>query len=152
MLGVFEEALKSGLQTAEDFRNVWLEYCCYQRRRIDWGSKEEAPLLTELRETIQAATDYLTQGNYCNPQFTRQEKRIMVFSHSSFFVAFGDQGDPSCQLLRFMATVEAVQSRKMEMARKIWNDILYSGHKNAAASWLQFVHLEMQVNLFNSQI
>ncbi|KAK3927289.1 Squamous cell carcinoma antigen recognized by T-cells 3 [Frankliniella fusca] len=116
--GVFEEALKSGLQTAEDFRNIWLEYCCYLRRRIDWGSNEEAPLLTELRETIRAATEYLSQ-------------------------AYGDQGDPSCQLLRFMATVEAVQSRKMEMARKIWNDILYSGHKTSAASWLQYIHLEM---------
>lgn len=115
--GVFEEALKSGIQTAEDFRNIWLEYSCYLRRRIDWGSKEELPLLTELRETVQAATEHLTQ-------------------------VFGELGDPSCQLLRFMATVEAVQSRKMEVARKIWNDILHLGHKNSASSWLQYIHLE----------
>lgn len=116
--GVLDEALKSGMQTAEDYRALWLEYCSYLRRRIDWGSKEEAPLLTELRETIKTASEHLDQY-------------------------FGSDGDPSCQLLRFMATVDAVHSRKMEDARKAWNDIMYKGHKNSAASWLQYIHLEM---------
>lgn len=59
--GVFEEALKSGMQAAEDYRNLWLEYCSYLRRRIDWGSKEEGPLLLELRKTVKSACEHLEQ-------------------------------------------------------------------------------------------
>ena len=118
MKGILEEALKSGMQTAEDYRNMWLEYCSYFCRRIDWGTKEEGPLLLELRETVRSACEHLEQY-------------------------FGNDGDPACQLLRFLATVDAVHSRKMEEARKTWNDILYKGHKSSAASWLQYIHLEM---------
>ena len=62
--GIFEDALKSGMQTAEDYRNLWLEYCSYFRRRIDWGSTEEKPLLLEFRKTIRTACDHLEQCEY----------------------------------------------------------------------------------------
>lgn len=62
--GVLEEALKSGIQTAEDYRNLWLEYCTYFRRRIDWGTKEEGPLLLEFRKTIKTACEHLEQCLY----------------------------------------------------------------------------------------
>lgn len=61
-LGVLEEALKAGMQTAEDYRNLWLEYCSYLRRRINWGTESEQSLLSELRETVQTAIDYLEQS------------------------------------------------------------------------------------------
>ena len=62
-LEVMEQALSAGFSTAEDYRNLWLGYLEYMRRRVDWNSDHDTEL-TELRETFNRACEYLAQCKY----------------------------------------------------------------------------------------
>ena len=65
-LDVVEDAFNSGLQTATDFRDIWLTYLEYLRRRFDVSEnqEEEEKRLKELRAAFSKALDFLFQSNF----------------------------------------------------------------------------------------
>jgi hypothetical protein len=56
-----EQALSVGFSTAEDYRNLWLSYIDYVRRRVDWSTDPQSTDLVELREAFNRACDHLAQ-------------------------------------------------------------------------------------------
>jgi hypothetical protein len=56
-----EEALSVGFSTAEDYRNLWMSYIDYMRRRIDWDADHQSTELEELRGTFNRACEHLAQ-------------------------------------------------------------------------------------------
>jgi hypothetical protein len=58
-----EQALSVGFSTAEDYRNLWLGYIDYMRRRVDWSKlvDHESAELAELRGVFNRACDHLAQ-------------------------------------------------------------------------------------------
>lgn len=58
---VMEQALSVGFSTAEDYRNLWLCYIEYMRRRVDWGTDHQSTQMEELRTTFNRACDHLAQ-------------------------------------------------------------------------------------------
>ena len=116
---VFEEALEAGFQNAEEYRNLWMLYLEFLRRRIDLVDDEDEreKQLETLRNTFNRACEYLAK-------------------------AFGLEGDPNCVILQYWARTEAIHAKDMEKARELWSDILSQGHNSKAASWLEFINLE----------
>lgn len=53
-----EAALQSGMQTSQDFLNVWTTYCDVIRRRINWAEIDSA-LLDRLRAVFERAIPHL---------------------------------------------------------------------------------------------
>jgi hypothetical protein len=58
---VMEQALSVGFSTAEDYRDLWLCYIVYMRRRVDWGTEYQSTQLEDLRRTFNRACDHLAQ-------------------------------------------------------------------------------------------
>lgn len=56
-----EQALSVGFSTAEDYRNLWLGYIDYMRRRVDWSTDPQLTQLAELRVAFNRACDHLAQ-------------------------------------------------------------------------------------------
>jgi hypothetical protein len=56
-----EQALSVGFSTAEDYRNLWLGYIDYVRRRVDWHTDNQSTELAELRGTFNKACEHLAQ-------------------------------------------------------------------------------------------
>lgn len=120
---VFEEALQAGFNTAEEYRNLWVLYLEFLRRRIDLVDDDEDERdkqLETLRNTFNRACEYLAK-------------------------TFGLEGDPNCVILQFWARTEAIHAKDMEKARALWTDILSQGHNAKAASWLEYISLERSV-------
>lgn len=114
---VMEQALSVGFSTAEDYRNLWLGYIDYVRRRVDWHADHQSAELAELRGTFNRACEHLAQ-------------------------CFGLQGDPSCDILQYWARIEAVYCKNLEKFRLLWSDILSQGHDKTAAMWLEYIQWE----------
>lgn len=58
---VMEQALSVGFSTAEDYRDLWLGYIDYMRRRVDWNTEPQSTELAELRGVFNRACDHLAQ-------------------------------------------------------------------------------------------
>ncbi|KOX76546.1 Squamous cell carcinoma antigen recognized by T-cells 3 [Melipona quadrifasciata] len=114
---LLENALVTGFSTAEDYRNLWITYLEYLRRRIDRFSSNEEKQLETLRNTFNRACEHLAKS-------------------------FGLEGDPNCILLQYWARTEAIHGNNMEKARSLWADILSQGHSTTASYWLEYISLE----------
>ena len=58
-----EQALSVGFSTADDYRNLWLCYIEYLRRKVDWSADHQSSELAELRGTFNRACEHLAQCN-----------------------------------------------------------------------------------------
>lgn len=114
---LLENALATGFSAAEDYRNLWITYLEYLRRRIDRFSSNEEKQLETLRNTFNRACEHLAKS-------------------------FGLEGDPNCILLQYWARTEAIHANNMEKARLLWADILSQGHSTTASYWLEYISLE----------
>ena len=114
---LLENALIAGFSTADDYRNLWMTYLEYLRRKVDPYSTEEAKQLETLRNTFNRACEHLAK-------------------------AFGLEGDPNCTVLQYWARTEAIHANNMEKARSLWADILSQGHSVTASYWLEYISLE----------
>ncbi|XP_017875823.1 squamous cell carcinoma antigen recognized by T-cells 3-like isoform X2 [Ceratina calcarata] len=115
---ILENALTAGFETAGDYRDLWVTYLEYLRRRIDRSSsKEEEKQVEVLRNTFNRACEYLAKS-------------------------FGLEGDPNCVILQYWARTEAIHANDMEKARTLWADILSQGHSGIASYWLEYISLE----------
>lgn len=63
-LELVEEAFASGLQTALDFRDVWISYLEYLRRSFDASAskEEEEKRLKDLRAAFMKAVEFVAQS------------------------------------------------------------------------------------------
>ena len=50
-----------GFSTADDYRNLWLGYIEYVRRKVDWSADHQTTELAELRGTFNRACEHLAQ-------------------------------------------------------------------------------------------
>lgn len=122
---LLENALSSGFSTADDYRNLWITYLEYLRRKQDEESetseeekiKERKRQMDILRNTFNRACEHL--GKY-----------------------FGLDGDPNCIILQYWARTEAGYVNGMEKVRTLWADILSQGHSATASYWLEYLSLE----------
>lgn len=116
---LLEDALSVGFSTAEDYRNLWITYLEYLRRRIGQCSdeKEEGKRLDVIRNTFNRACEHLAKY-------------------------FGLDGDPNCVILQYWARTEAIHMNNMEKVRTLWADILSQGHSATASYWLEYIQLE----------
>ncbi|XP_068988460.1 squamous cell carcinoma antigen recognized by T-cells 3 isoform X2 [Bombus flavifrons] len=114
---LLENALTTGFSTAEEYRNLWMTYLEYLRRRLDRCSSDEKKQLEILRNTFNRACEHLAKS-------------------------FGLDGDPNCIILQYWARTEAIHANNMEKARSLWADILSQGHSTTASYWLEYISLE----------
>lgn len=114
---LLENALVAGFSTAEDYRNLWMAYLEYLRRKIDRYSTEEEKQLEILRNTFNRACEHLAKS-------------------------FGLDGDTNCVILQYWARTEAIHANNIEKARSLWADILSQGHSTTASYWLEYISLE----------
>lgn len=115
---LLENALSNGFSMAEDYRNLWITYLEYLRRRIERCSNEEKEKhLDVIRNTFNKACEHLAKY-------------------------FGLDGDPNCIILQYWARTEAIHANNMEKARTLWADILSQGHSATVSFWLEYISLE----------
>ncbi|KOC62368.1 Squamous cell carcinoma antigen recognized by T-cells 3 [Habropoda laboriosa] len=114
---LLENALAAGFSTAEDYRNLWITYLEYLRRKIDRYSTAEKKQLEILRNAFNRACEHLAKS-------------------------FGLEGDPNCIILQYWARTEAIHAANMEKSRTLWADILSQGHSATASYWLEYISLE----------
>lgn len=114
------DALHSGVGCAlgggREYRRLWLSYCDYLLRSIDWTQPHDDQL-HQLRTTLNQVITFL-------------------------YKYFGGDGDPSCEVLQYWALIEACHVHNMEKTRLIWNDILAQGHDKYAYMWIEYAHME----------
>ncbi len=118
---VFSRATSYGLNDSSEGVNLWLNYIYMVQRREAKASEEaKSPL------TYDAIADAFRRGK------------------ESLIQAFGSRDwDSECYFRKSWANFEAYRRNNMEFSRKLWTEeILPSGHKALAASWLEFFELE----------
>ncbi|XP_013783856.1 squamous cell carcinoma antigen recognized by T-cells 3-like [Limulus polyphemus] len=111
-----DRALQAGFTQEEEFRQLWLTFLDYLRRRIDWNG-ENTKELSELRETFERVIDHMTQS-------------------------FGADADPGCIILQYWAKIEAKFCKNMTRARELWNNIINQGRGSEVRIWLEYANLE----------
>ncbi|KAG8227862.1 hypothetical protein J437_LFUL008655 [Ladona fulva] len=124
---ILERSLASGFSSAQEYRELWMTYIDYLRRRLRTWDNEPS------------------QGDgICAEHKIANEELKATFDRACSHLAeyFGLEGDPSCQLLQYWARIEALQFGDMEKTRLLWNDILSIGHDKAAQMWLEYIRLE----------
>ncbi|XP_047369403.1 squamous cell carcinoma antigen recognized by T-cells 3-like [Vespa velutina] len=114
---LLENALAIGFPTAEDYRDLWMKYLEYLRRKIDKNVEEDDKQIDILRNTFNRACEHLAK-------------------------IFGLDGDPNCVILQYWARTEAITANNMEKARSLWTDIFSQGHSVTASYWLEYISLE----------
>lgn len=114
---ILENALVAGFSSADDYRNIWMAYLEYLRRRIEPPSSNVKQQTEIIENAFNKACEHLAK-------------------------LFGLDGDPQCVILQYWARTEAIHVSDMEKARSIWSDILSQGHSIYAASWLEYISLE----------
>ncbi len=122
----YNQAMNAGLQTSEDYLQLWHAYLDYLRRIIlpvlsETPNEKREEQIEELRDTFQKAI---------NQQFD-------YFKHN---------GDPSFSLEKYWALVEARFFKNMEKSRKIYNEMILNKGNNSKylSEWLEFYDLEKQ--------
>lgn len=115
---LLENAISNGFSMADDYRNLWIIYLEYLRRKIERCSDEEKEKhLDVIRNTFNKACEHLAKY-------------------------FGLDGDPNCVILQYWARTEAIHANNMEKARTLWADILSQGHSATVSYWLEYISLE----------
>lgn len=112
---LIENALAVGFNSYEEYKNLWLTYLEYLRRKLDDRSVDEKKQLEILRKNFNKACEHL----------------------ETF------EGDPTCEIKQFWARTEAIHGNNMEETRRLWAEILSRKcHSESAASWLEYISIE----------
>lgn len=72
LAGAFEQAVASGLQTSEDFKDIWMTFLEYLRRRLDEpdiSKEDENKRLEELLANFAKAVEFLSECKLFVPVF-----------------------------------------------------------------------------------
>lgn len=117
--GVFNQALNSGLQTNEDYLQVWHSYLDFLKRGLENDNPIDENKIEEIRDAFQKAVDQL-------------------------FDFFKHKGDPTYSLEKYWSLIEAKYFKNMEKSRKIYNEMILAKTDAARYSqiWLEFYDLE----------
>lgn len=122
----YNQAMNAGLQTSEDYLQLWHAYLDYLRRIItpvlnESSNEKREEQIEDLRDTFQKAI---------NQQFDY----------------FKNNGDPTFSLEKYWALVEAKFFKNMEKSRKIYNEMILNKGNNSKylSEWLEFYDLEKQ--------
>ncbi|XP_076281936.1 spliceosome associated factor 3, U4/U6 recycling protein [Lasioglossum baleicum] len=113
---ILENALMAGFSTSDDYRNLWMTYLEYLKRKVDQSSDEKKQLEL-LYNAFNRACEHLANS-------------------------FGLEGDPNCVLLQYWARTAAILGNDMDKARSLWADILSQGHSGTASYWMEYISLE----------
>lgn len=116
---ILTNALSVGFSTAEDYRNLWIVYIEFIRRKIPESKDTYLNLIIEM---FNSACEQLARD-------------------------FGLNGDPNCVILQYWARVEAMYADNMPKARALWSDILSQGHSETASYWLEYITLERYLKI-----
>ncbi|XKL64324.1 hypothetical protein PGB90_004410 [Kerria lacca] len=121
-----KELLEKALQTfaeAKGIKSVWLSYIYYLKRQLSLISSDSGDqwenAIKEIRDII-----YMAYNNLCS--------------------YYGLDGDYECELLLWWARFEAETTKDLERFRKIWTDILNTGHNKSSYYWLKYINMEWQ--------
>ncbi|CAF0720727.1 unnamed protein product [Brachionus calyciflorus] len=124
---VYKEAMQAGLQTSDDYLELWHAYLGYLKRSLlsnfDNETQEKKDLISEeIRDNFQKAINQL-------------------------FDYFKLNGDPRFSLERFWAQIEAKYFKSMDKSRKIYNEMILAKSDIGEIShevWIDFYQLEIQ--------
>lgn len=114
ILNIFETALQAGFQLGSDYKEVWLTYLNYMRRKTNWSDEKD---VKSLRKTFEKASEHL--ANY-------------------------PDGDPNCSIIQYLAKIEAKFCKNINAARELLHNLFNSRSDIAsqAQSWIDFANLE----------
>ncbi|XP_062501292.1 squamous cell carcinoma antigen recognized by T-cells 3-like [Corticium candelabrum] len=113
---MFEEGLRCGFSSADDYISLWSAFIDYQwRRRDSVDDKEE--IISTVRETFQKAVEHVKQ-------------------------LYGQKADHSCSLKRHWAALEATHFNSIARARELWEEVMSEGHRRSVSMWLEYAELE----------
>ena len=109
---IFEQSLLGGFQEPGAFLELWLCFLDYMRRRTEW-EKDVTPTMSDLRTAFERANEHLAKI----------------------------QDDPTFQVSKYWANLEADQFGMMDNARKIWTEIT-AADPFKSSTWLEYIFLE----------
>ena len=109
---IFEQSLSGGFQESGAFLDLWLCFLDYMRRRAVW-EKDVTPTMSDLRTAFERANEHLGKI----------------------------QDDPTFQVSKYWANLEADQFGMMDSARKIWTEIT-AADPFKSSTWLEYIILE----------
>lgn len=113
-----EQAVSSGLQVPQDFKNIWMTYLEYLRRWFD------------------------------NPDLSKEEEKkrrddlIAAFSRASEYLSQLEDADPDFSITQFWARIEAIYFKNLEKSRSLWSGIVSVERNKTAEMWLEYINLE----------
>jgi squamous cell carcinoma antigen recognized by T-cells 3 len=130
---IYNESMNAGLQTSEDYLQIWHSYIDYLKRLLFQSStkkeeEEEEEEVTSREEQIENLRDSFQKGI------------------NQLYEFFKFNGDPLCSLEKHWALVEAKYLNNIEGARKIWNERIINKPSFSlyASEWLEFLELEKE--------
>ncbi|KAG8190656.1 hypothetical protein JTE90_001265 [Oedothorax gibbosus] len=112
----YESALMMGFTREEDFRDLWLAYLDYLKRRIDNKAATEEEGIEEISKVFDRAIMQMEQ------YFWGCESEYSIRKYFAFF--------------------NAKYKKDMEAARQTWREVIDHNHKTEARFWLDFAHFE----------
>lgn len=133
---LLENALSSGFSTADDYRNLWITYLEYLRRKYNEVSEKYG----QDESLVQRCSNMTAKFGDC-----------LVIFNNMFNIAckhldkyFGLDGDPNCIILRYWTRILAVSGgcrKHLKMFRALWTEILSRGHSTTSSYWLEYISL-----------
>ncbi|GBN63258.1 Squamous cell carcinoma antigen recognized by T-cells 3 [Araneus ventricosus] len=119
IIGVFETALGMGFPKAEDFKEFWLAYLSYLRRKIDKDRSET----TERSNDFKEITDVFDRAS-------TQMQEYCLGSESEYAI------------MKFWIAFTARYKKDVSASRKLWRELIDHGHKEEARVWLDYANFE----------
>ncbi|KAF8792047.1 squamous cell carcinoma antigen recognized by T-cells 3-like [Argiope bruennichi] len=119
VIRVFETALGMGFPKAEDFKEFWLAYLSYLRRKLDEDLAESLENLSDCKEISDVYNRASTQmQEYC----------------------FGSESEYA--IMKFWISFTARYKKDIVGARQLWRELIDHGHKEEARVWLDYANFE----------
>ncbi|GFQ70924.1 squamous cell carcinoma antigen recognized by T-cells 3 [Trichonephila clavata] len=116
---ILETAVCMGFTKAEDFKELWLAYLDYLRRRIDKEQNESGDTSKCFEEILEVFNRAVTQMKH---YFWGSESEYVIVNYLVFFMV--------------------KYKKDIEEARKIWKELLDHGHREEARVWLDYANFE----------
>lgn len=76
-LEIFNDGMNAGLQTSQDYLELWQAFLDFLKRKINWNSENLADSIESLREIFQRAINQLFQCNYFECHFIDIKKYFL---------------------------------------------------------------------------
>jgi hypothetical protein len=119
--------MNSGLQTSEDYLQIWHSYLDFLRRML-------VPFDENLDDMLKTKRD--TQIEEIRDSFRKAIEQLFEY--------FKNNGDPLLSLEKYWCLVEAKYFKNMEKARKIFNEMIITrgSLSKYAHDWVEFYDIE----------